>query len=287
MLKKNYKSLMLSVINPKHNMLKSKYKHKTINIVKLFIILALLTTISGCRALSDALDPDKNTPRQDLPSVKREKPNLSSEPAKIDVDPNSDDLIEVTENEPSSVGDNSNVALATNNNSTNENSTLTEADTDNNPNTEQENVESSKNYIVTFNSFGDVKIGTTPEQASQTLGTKLVRGDGYEDACYYVEAPNLEGVRFMVTNGKIARIDISNNKYATDKGAKIGDTEDKIKSLYKGINVNPQKYDEKKHDMEIYSSDERFLIIFETDGKRVTGFRAGNAEEVGYVEGCS
>ena len=263
------------------------YKRKTAVIVKMVIILALLTIVSGCRALSEALDPDKNAPRQDLPAVQREKPNLSSEPAKIDVDPDSDDLIEVTENEPDSVGDNSNTSLATNNNSSNENSSSTEADTDNNSNTEQENVESSKNYVVTFNGFGNVKVGMTPEQASQTLGTKLVRGDGYEDACYYVDAPKLEGVRFMVTSGRIARIDIRGNKYATDKGAKIGDTEDKIKSLYPRVQVQPNKYDEKKHDMEVYSADEKFLIIFETDGKRVTGFRVGNIEEVSYVEGCS
>ncbi len=39
--------------------------------------------------------------------------------------------------------------------------------------------------------------------------------------------------------------------------------------------------------MEVRSADEQYLIIFETDGKHVTGFRAGQAEEVGYVEGCS
>ena len=83
------------------------------------------------------------------------------------------------------------------------------------------------------------------------------------------------------------RIEIESKAYATDKGAKIGDTEAKIKRLYKGVKVSPQKYDEKKHDMEVYSGDKEYLIIFETDGKRVTAFRVGKAEEVGLVEGCS
>ena len=80
---------------------------------------------------------------------------------------------------------------------------------------------------------------------------------------------------------------VTSKEYAADKGAKIGDTEDKIKSLSKGVQVFLQKYDEKKNDMEVYSADKKYLIIFEIDGKVVTGFRVGKAEEVGCVEGCS
>ncbi len=66
----------------------TKYKRKTLKVV---IILALLTTISSCRALSESLEPgeDKN-----LKAVKREKPNLSDESAKVTVDPDSDKLTE-------------------------------------------------------------------------------------------------------------------------------------------------------------------------------------------------
>lgn len=177
---------------------------------------------------------------------------------------------------------------ATNNNSSNINSSLTtDANTNRSANTEQKTVEPDGNYVVTFNGFGSVKVGMTIAQASQALGAELVRGKGYEDTCFYVDPKGIQGVRFMVTNDKIARIDVSSNKYATDKGARIGDTEARIKSLYPGIKVYPQKYDEKKHDVEINSGDKKYLIIFETDGRRVTGFRVGNTEEVGYVEGCS
>ena len=142
--------------------------------------------------------------------------------------------------------------------------------------------------VVTFNSFGKVKTGMTVSQASEALGTELVGKAEEGIDCYYVNPKQgFKGVRFMVTNKTIARIEIESKAYATDKGAKIGDTEARIKSLYKGVKVSPQKYDEKKHDMEVYSNDKKYLIIFETDGKRVTGFRAGKAEEVGFVEGCS
>jgi hypothetical protein len=154
-------------------------------------------------------------------------------------------------------------------------------------NAKPKRVEPSGNYKVTFNGFGNVKVGMTVAQAEQTLGVKLVRGNDYEDACYYVEPQGLQGVRFMVTNQKIARIDISDTKYATDKGAKVGDSLGKIKKLYPRAKMSPQKYDRRKYEVEIYSNNKQYMIIFEGAGKRITGFRVGNAEEVSYVEGCS
>jgi len=230
---------------------------KTKNSFKAFVILVLLTTISGCRAVSEMPDSGKNAPNENLRIVKTE-----SDPA----------------------GKNSNVAPATNSNSSIQNDNL---------NAEQSDIKlndkvSTGDNAVTFNSFGKVKTGMTVSQAAQALGTELIGKPDVGIDCYYVNPKQgFKGVRFMVTNGSVARIDIESKVYATDKGAKIGDTEDKIKSLYKGIQVYPQKYDAKKNDLEVHSEDKQFLIIFETDGKRVTGFRVGKAEEVGYVEGCS
>jgi len=235
----------------------TKYKQKTRNSLKIFIILALLTMISGCRASSEMPDSGENVPNENLRIVKTE-----SVPA----------------------GKNSNVAPSANSNSSTQNDNLNAEQSDIKPNDKV----STGDNAVTFNSFGKVKTGMTVSQASQALGTELVRGKGYEDGCYYVDPKQgFKGVRFMVTNGSVARIDIESKAYATDKGAKIGDTEDKIKSLYKGVQVFPQKYDAKKNDLEVYSDDKQYFIIFETDGKRVTAFRVGKAEEVSLVEGCS
>lgn len=257
---------------------------RTMNILKVFLLLALLTTISGCRGLSEMLDPGEDT--ANLRELKREKPNLSSESveaAEIDVDPDSDALTEDTlpktnstpikEPEPEKE-----IVPETESVST----------TDENPNESdvEQREESSSANVVTHNSFGKIKVGMTVAQASQALGIELVAPNG-KGECYYVEPKQgLKGVDFMVIEGLIARIDIESKEYATDKGARIGDTEAKIKSLYKGVEVHPQKYDEKLHDMEVYSDDKKYLIIFETDGKVVTGFRIGRAEEVSWVERC-
>jgi len=230
---------------------------KTRNNLKIFILFALLTTIFGCRAMSEMSAHNENAPNENSQGVKTES---------------------------DSAGKNSNVALPTKNNSSTDN---------NNLNAEQSNIKqndevSNANNTVTFNSFGKVKTGMTVSQASQALGTELIGKPDVGIDCYYVSSKQeFKGVLFMITKGTIARIEIESKEYATDKGAKIGDTEDKIKSLYKDVQVFPQKYDAKKNDLEVHSEDKQFLIIFETDGKRVTGFRAGKAEEVGYVEGCS
>ena len=92
---------------------------------------------------------------------------------------------------------------------------------------------------------------------------------------------------FMITNGRIARVDISSRGYATERGARIGDSEARIKSLYRGmVKVSQHPYVD-GHYLTVDMNRGRFSLIFETDGKRVTSFRAGKSTEVGYIEGCS
>ncbi len=150
----------------------------------------------------------------------------------------------------------------------------------------------SKVYI---NGIGAVRVGMTIAEASKAAGTKLIRESGYETnlSCFYVK---LQGepkdIGFMVTNGRISRVDVWNNKsIATVSGAKIGDTESRIKSLYPGqIQVTPHKYVQGGHDLIFIPKDavdKNYRVLFETDGKRVTRFRSGKLPEVEFVEGCS
>lgn len=241
---------------------------KITDISKVLMIFILLIIISGCSSLSEMISTAEI---ENLQVVKREKPNLSSEASKIDIDPDSDELMEEKFNSDS-IQDNS--------------KTAPKIENEPEENFDAKKETSDSTVVATHNSFGKVKIGMTILQASEALGLELVAPDG-DGECYYVKPKQgFDGVEFMVINEVIARIDFTSNKYSTDKGAKIGDTEEKIKSLYRGIEVHPQKYDEKLHDMEIYSDDKKYLIIFETNGKVVTGFRIGRAEEVSWVERC-
>jgi hypothetical protein len=99
-----------------------------------------------------------------------------------------------------------------------------------------------------------------------------------------------DGVSVMVVNGKIARIDVDTGSVTTEDGAKIGDTEDRLKTIYNGdLQVEPHKYIEGGHYMTVLgdSASAGKAIVFETDGKHVTSFRAGRLPEVKWVEGCS
>ena len=150
----------------------------------------------------------------------------------------------------------------------------------------------SKVYI---NGIGAVRVGMTIAEASKAAGTKLIRESGYETnlSCFYVKPQGEpKDIGFMVTNKRISRVDVWKNKSITTlSGAKIGDTESRIKSLYPGqIQVTPHKYVQGGHDLIFIPKDavdKNYRVLFETDGKRVTRFRSGKLPEVEFVEGCS
>jgi hypothetical protein len=99
-----------------------------------------------------------------------------------------------------------------------------------------------------------------------------------------------DGVSVMVVKGKVARIDVDTGSVTTEDGVRIGDTEQKVQSIYDGdLQVEPHKYIEGGHYMTVMgdSTSAGKAIVFETDGKRVTAFRAGRLPEAKWVEGCS
>lgn len=151
---------------------------------------------------------------------------------------------------------------------------------------------------LSLTSLGSVRLGMTVEGGSRAAGTPLVQtsSGGEEWGClYYKPQGGPDGVSFMVIDGKIVRIEIlSNRNITTLSGAKIGDTEEKILSLYPGqIEVTPHPYvggpPRNGHYLTFVPRDARdrnYRLIFETSNNRVTRFRSGQLPEVEYIEGC-
>jgi hypothetical protein len=142
--------------------------------------------------------------------------------------------------------------------------------------------------------IGDIPIGLTVAETARAAGIKLVPLDSSspKDACYYVKPQGLKDVGFMVIDGKVARVDVwSESKVTTLRGAKIGDSEARIKSLYPGqIKVTPHEYVTGGHYLTFTpkdKADKNYRLVFETDGKRVNQMRSGKLPEVSYIEGCS
>lgn len=150
---------------------------------------------------------------------------------------------------------------------------------------------------LAINGIGSIRVGMTVAEAAKASGTKLVTygNSPLNQSCDYVQPQGgPKGISYMVTNGRIARVDVYENKSITTlSGAKIGDTEARIKALYPGqIKVSPHPYTGGMggHYLTFVPKDKSDLgyrLIFETDGKRVERFRAGKLPEVEYIEGCS
>ena len=145
---------------------------------------------------------------------------------------------------------------------------------------------------ITFHGIGPLRAGMTVTEASQALGTTLVTPSGIEPGgCHYVTWPGgPDGVLIMVEQSTIARVDVRSGTMATEAGARIGDSGDRIRHLYEGrVTVTTHKYSDGQYFTvtPISAADNAFRLIFEVEGGRVTRYRSGKLPQVEYVEGCS
>jgi hypothetical protein len=136
--------------------------------------------------------------------------------------------------------------------------------------------------------------GIGPYHVGMTLAEARAAGDGLTltdttSPCYYARPKSAPaGISLMMTDGHIARINVDSTTVATAAGARVGDTEERIRELYPGkVEVTPHKYTPGGHYMTVTPGAGDRRIVFETDGKTVLRFRGGKLPEVGWIEGCS
>lgn len=153
----------------------------------------------------------------------------------------------------------------------------------------------SPSLTLTAEGFGAVQVNMSVEAAEKALGQPLIAPYGKPEessgsTCYYLKPEQgVEGLEFMVIDEQIARVDVTGNQVLTQAGAKVGDSEDQIQSLYPDIKITPHKYQSSGHYMSVTPQDSaqsNYRLIFETDGVQVTSIRAGRLPEVEWVERC-
>lgn len=148
--------------------------------------------------------------------------------------------------------------------------------------------EPSTSWTVTQNGIGPLRAGMTVAQANSAIGGGFAAPKGYSGGCGYavlVKGPS--GLAVMLEDGKIARVEVRRGGIATAAGARIGDSESRIKSLYAGrVTSTPHKYVTGGHYLTVTPSDPANRIVFETDGSKVTEYRAGRTPQVEQVERC-
>jgi|SRR5215471_4747075 len=142
---------------------------------------------------------------------------------------------------------------------------------------------------VTFIGVGPVHVGMSFEDLRREVGEVELDDKSGQMSCNFAHLPgNRWDISWMLIEGRVARTDVGGHDFATASGARVGDSEARVLSLYKGrVTVGPHTYVEKGHYLIVESKDGKSLLVFETDGSRVTSYRAGRAPEAGFIEGCS
>jgi hypothetical protein len=171
---------------------------------------------------------------------------------------------------------------------------------------------------LTFEGLGPVRIGMSETELKKIGFSDPYRSSDWQTddeypACHYLaNEEDYPGVGLMINDNRLVRIDVgakaASAKWQTLSGATIGMTETEIAAIYGSwmkMDYHPYLGDSGSY-LTLQSGDGRYRMIFETatpDGsgeafvsspsrgpnsrKRVTNFRAGLAEPVGYIEGCS
>ncbi|MFL5483797.1 MAG: hypothetical protein ACJ8AK_16580 [Gemmatimonadaceae bacterium] len=147
----------------------------------------------------------------------------------------------------------------------------------------------STSWTVTAGGIGPLRAGMTVAEANKAVGGGFAAPAGADPACSYAKLTKApDGLAVMLENNKIARVEVRNGTIATAEGARIGDTESRINSLYGGrVTTSPHKYATGGHYLTVTPvNDTTHRIVFETDGKAVTSYRAGVLPAVEFVERC-
>ena len=144
-------------------------------------------------------------------------------------------------------------------------------------------------WHVTPRGFGPVDAGMRLSEVATVLGVPTTAG-GRDEACTIIQSVALPaGVSFMVVNDVVARVQVDSGTVVTEEGVGIGTSEAQVKAMYGGrVTATPHKYTAGRY-LTVRSAapaDSGFRLLFETDGKQVTRYRAGRMPEVQWVEGC-
>jgi hypothetical protein len=151
-------------------------------------------------------------------------------------------------------------------------------------------------WALRHDGIGPLRVGMTVQEARAALGQFrgiLPDPGGPPDslACGYGMSERLPpGVRVMLEEARVVRVEVDSGSVPTGEGARIGDTEARIQQLYSGrVEVQPHKYTDGHYLLvrPTEASDTTHLLLFETDGRVVTRFRGGRKPQVEYVEGCA
>ena len=153
-------------------------------------------------------------------------------------------------------------------------------------------------FIVGLDAVRDVRVGMTLAEVAALGHRSEVSQPANEGAtCTYADIAGLEGIGVMLDGPRIVRFDVSlpaegadaapAMRWRTAEGAGLGTSEAELRRLYGArMQVEPNKYDERWHDMIVRAEGSNRALLFQTDGSTVQSWRTGDWDAVQLVEGC-
>jgi hypothetical protein len=146
-------------------------------------------------------------------------------------------------------------------------------------------------WTIRLDGVGPVRFGIALADARAVLSDSLIVATPGGECGFTAPRSAPAGVRFMVEQGTIVRVDVDSSGVRTAAGAEVGMSEADVRGRYPvGLRVQPHKYDPKGRYLVVQGAapaDSARRLIFETDGQRVVRYRAGITPAVEYVEGCA
>lgn len=146
---------------------------------------------------------------------------------------------------------------------------------------------------ASFLGYGDMKLGSTVEEARAAWGGELNGAPMEGTTCHYLWPKWISrpaDFAFMMEEGKFVRYDVGTDKEIAPGGGKVGMVVEQLMLLYgSSLQSAPDKYVEGGKVLTITAPDgSPAKLVFQVDGVgSVTGWRVGLPPQVDYVEGCS
>lgn len=146
---------------------------------------------------------------------------------------------------------------------------------------------------ASFLGYGDMKLGSTVEEARAAWGGELNGAPTEGTSCHYLWPKWITrpaDFAFMMEEGRFVRYDVGTDKETAPGGGKVGMSADELQKLYGGaLKSAPHKYTQGGQYLSIDASGVApTRLVFEADAAgRITSWRVGLPPQVDYVEGCS
>ena len=146
---------------------------------------------------------------------------------------------------------------------------------------------------ASFLGYGDMKLGSTVDEARAAWGGELNGAPMEGTTCHYLWPKWITrpaDFAFMMEDGRFVRYDVGTDKETAPGGGKVGMSVEELQKLYGGaLKASPHKYTQGGQYLSMDACDVApTRLVFEVDAAgKVTSWRVGLSPQVEYVEGCS